>query len=255
VGFDSKTNRMVRSDDGSCTAYSVNFGEHYHSTKDGALTESLQKHVIPALTLQEKKREITILDICFGLGFNTLATLYYLKANGINKRVRIFSPEFDGDLVRSLRNFAYPEEFAPFTPVVRALSETGRYEDETLMIELYIGDARQFLTDCDERFDIVYQDAFSPQVNPQLWTREYFADIARLIKDDGVLTTYSTALKTRLALHENGFNVYLNSGEGFRNATIASKSELAGFEKVDMRHKIACNPGVLPLIDGELPKR
>jgi tRNA U34 5-methylaminomethyl-2-thiouridine-forming methyltransferase MnmC len=255
VGFDSKTNRMVRSDDGSCTAYSVHFGEHYHSTKDGALTESLQKHVIPALKLQREKHEITILDICFGLGFNTLATLYYLKANNIRKRVRIFSPEFDGDLVRSLRDFAYPEEFAPFTPMIRALSETGRYEDESVMIVLYIGDAREYLRHCNERFDIVYQDAFSPQVNPQLWTREYFADIARLIKNDGVLTTYSTALKTRLALHENGFNVYLNSGEGFRNATIASKGELAGFKKVDMRHKIACNPDISPLLDVEMPKR
>jgi tRNA U34 5-methylaminomethyl-2-thiouridine-forming methyltransferase MnmC len=252
VGFDSKSNRMVHSDDGSCTAYSVHFGEHYHSTKDGALTESLRKHVIPALKLQQEKSEITILDICFGLGFNTLATLYYLKTSGIRKRVRIFSPEFDGDLVRSLADFVYPEEFAPFLPVIRALSETGRYEDETLMIELYIGDAREYLRECDERFDIVYQDAFSPQVNPHLWTKEYFADIARLIKDDGVLTTYSTALKTRLALHQNGFNVYLNRGEGFRNATIASKGELEGFEKVDMRHKIACNLGVTPLSDGEL---
>jgi hypothetical protein len=59
------------------------------------------------------------------------------------------------------------------------------------------------------------------------------------------------ALKTRLALHENGFNIYLNSGEGYRDATLASKSELNGCEKVAMAHKIACNPGVRPLIDSE----
>ena len=41
-----------------------------------------------------------------------------------------------------------------------------------------------------------------------LWTKEDFEDIANAIKDDGVLTTYSTALKTRLALYENNFNVY-----------------------------------------------
>ena len=66
------------------------------------------------------------------------------------------------------------------------------------------------------------------------------------------MTTYSTALATRLALYENGFNVYLNTGEGYRNATIASKRELSQYEKVDMAHKIACNPDVRSLSDENL---
>ncbi|MCJ7766577.1 MAG: MnmC family methyltransferase, partial [Thiovulaceae bacterium] len=74
---------------------------------------------------------------------------------------------------------------------------------------------------------------------------------ARLINDDGILTTYSMALKTRLALHENGFNIYLNKGKGYRDATLASRSELTGYEKVDMAHKISCNREVRPLIDSE----
>jgi len=63
------------------------------------------------------------------------------------------------------------------------------------------------------------------------------------------LTTYSIALKTRLALYENGMNVYLNKMEGCRDSTLASKSELPGCIKVDMEHKISCNPGVRPLYD------
>jgi len=243
---------MVQSEDSSFTAFSVNFNEHYHSTKDGALHESLQKHVIPALTLLSDKEELTILDICYGLGFNTLATLYYLKKNNIKKKIRIFSPEMDGELVASLNTFPYPEEFMFLKPIIEAVSRDNRYEDDTCLIEVYIGDARAYLRECKEQFDIVYQDAFSPQANPLLWTREYFADIARFIKDDGVVTTYSIALKTRLALYENGFDIYLNEGEGFRKATLASKAELKGFEKVDMEHKIKCNPDVTPLRDEEI---
>lgn len=239
----------VLCEDGSYTAYSSLFDEHYHSTKDGALNESLYKHVIPAFSAQQHKQSVTILDICFGLGFNTLATLYYLRKNGRDKKLRIFSPEFDSDLVASLESFPYPEEFAPFVPMIKTVCREKKYADENVFIELYIGDAREYLLDCEERFDIVYQDAFSPAVNPGLWTKEYFHDIARLIKDDGILTTYSTALTTRLALYENGFNVYLNRGEGYRNATVASKSLLTGFEQVDMQHKIACNPQAVPLHD------
>jgi len=252
MGFDSDKHRLVKSEDGSFTAYSSEFDEHYHSTRDGALHESLYKHVIPAFEHHKDKDEVTILDICFGLGFNTLATLYYMREQGISKKVRIFSPEFDADLIASLRSFTYPEIFRPFLPIIESLSIEHVYEDENLYIELYIGDAREYLRNCTERFDIVYQDAFSPATNPMLWTKEYFEDIARLIKFDGIVTTYSMALKTRLALYENGFNIYINSGEGHRDATLASKSELRGYKKVDMEHKIACNKGVVSLRDSEL---
>lgn len=250
--FSDAQHRIVRSDDGSCTAYSAEYGEHYHSTKDGALTESLKKHVIPALSCFEDAPSLRILDICFGLGFNTLATLYYLRENGITKRIEIVSPELDEALVRSLKAFDYPESFAPFASIIASISETGHYEDEEVKIDVLFGDARRILPTLEETFDIVYQDAFSPEHNPVLWTQEYFADIARLTHGRSVVTTYSTALKTRLALFENGFNVYLNKGEGFRNATVASKGELPLFEKVDMTHKIACNPETASLRDDEL---
>ncbi len=253
MAFNTAKHKMVESEDGSFTAYSSEFNEHYHSTRDGALHESLYKHVIPAFEHHKDKDELTILDICFGLGFNTLATLYYMQEKDIKKKIRIFSPEFDAELIASLRSFTYPEIFRPFLPIIEALSTENVYKDESLYIELYIGDAREYLRTCSERFDIVYQDAFSPATNPMLWTKEYFEDIARLIKDDGILTTYSMALKTRLALYENGFNIYINRGEGHRDATLASKSELNGYEKVDMAHKIACNKDVRPLNDSDLP--
>jgi len=154
--------------------------------------------------------------------------------------------------VRSLDAFEYPGIFEPYRAVVEAVSRTGRYEDDQIKIQVLFGDARKILPTLDEPFDIVYQDAFSPEHNPALWTTEYFAELARLTHQKSVVTTYSTALRTRLALYENGFNVYLNKGEDFRNATIGCKSELEGFEKVDMAHKIACNPGIGSMKDNEM---
>ena len=66
---------IVTTNDGTFTLYSKEFDECYHSTKDGALNESLNKHIIPAFNLAPKKDKITILDICYGLGYNTLSTL------------------------------------------------------------------------------------------------------------------------------------------------------------------------------------
>ncbi len=249
LNFDDAEHKIVKSDDGSYTAYSKEYDEHYHSTKDGALKESLLKHVIPAYNLTKELDEVNILDICFGLGFNTLATLYYYKKNNIEKKINIYSPELDSKLVWSLKNFTYPKEFEFIQHIIDILIESGIYRDEKIYIELYVGDAREYIKKQDVKFDIVYQDAFSPNTNPILWTKEYFENIKNIISKNGILTTYSTALKTRLALYENGFNIYLNKGDDFRNATLASLSKLDGYEKVDMEHKKKCNPDVEPLRD------
>ncbi len=247
--FDDALHSITLSDDGSYTAYSKEYGEHYHSTKDGALKESLFKHVIPAFSIVQEQKELNILDICFGLGFNTLATIYYHKINKLKIKLNIYSPELDGVLVDALESFSYPEEFREIQEIITELSKNKIYQDETLFIELCIGDAREYVRQFHKKFDIVYQDAFSPKANPILWTLEYFADIKEAMKTKGILTTYSTALATRLALYENGFHIYLYKAQGCRNSTLASQRVFDGYERVDMEHKIGCNPDAQPLRD------
>ncbi len=246
--FDDDLHTMKLSEDGSFTAYSKEYDEHYHSTKDGALHESLVKHVIPASSLIQKDA-ITILDICYGLGFNTLATILYYRENFPDTIVHIYSPELDASLVKSLTNFSYPKEFESLHHIIKTLSSEGVYEDNKLYIELYLGDAREYVKSFENRFDIVYQDAFSPSVNPILWTKEYFQDIQKSMKKEGVLTTYSIAFKIRLALYENGFYLYTNAPENSRVSTIASLQPLELDTKVDMEHKISCNPDLKSLRD------
>lgn len=244
--------QWVKSEDGSYTAYSAQYDEHYHSTKDGALNESLKKHIEPAFELYSEKNHLKIIDICFGLGFNTFLSLYYRDTYYPDTTLEIYSPELDGELVASLVDFPYPEIFEPYRNVITNLATSGEYEDERTRIIVEITDARVAMYQLAGVWDVCYQDAFSPASNPALWTREYFADIARLMGNEGVVTTYSTALATRLALYENGFNIYLNQGEGYRTATVASVRELEDFEKVDMEHKIACNPHSASLSDENL---
>ena len=208
LAFDDEAHKIVLSADGSYTAYSSEYNEHYHSTKDGALNESLFKHIIPAFKLKQNQKELNILDICFGLGFNTLATIYYAKKIGYRGEINIYSPELDKALVSSLVNFIYPKEFDEFKDIIGVLSKNGIYKDKNLNIEIFFGDAREYIKKLPPKIiDIVYQDAFSSSVNPKLWSLQYFMDIENLLKNDGILTTYSTALPVRQQLDENGFKV------------------------------------------------
>jgi len=250
--FNDDIHSLMLSDDGSYTAYSKEYDEHYHSTKDGALKESYVKHVIPAFKSLKSRDEVHILDICYGLGFNTLCTILYYRIHSPKTRLRIYSPELDTELITSLKNFTYPKEFNVFREIILELSSHNTYEDKQLYIEIFLGDAREYIKRFSDKFDIVYQDAFSPSSNPILWTKEYFNDIKNTMKEEGVLTTYSIALKTRIALYENDFLLYLNEGEDYRTATIASQKELQNFKKVDMEHKISCNKDIKPLRDADL---
>ena len=227
-------------EDGSATLFSEEFNEAYHSTHDGALQETMQKHIIPAFSFQKDKDEVKILDICFGLGYNVLATLYYIKQEGLSTKVHILSPEFDEELIRSLISFEYPKEFDAFRDIIRELSQNFYYEDEQFKIEILLGDARKIIPKIKEQFDIIYQDAFSPKKNPLLWTREYFRDIRAISKENTILTTYSTAIATRMGLYENGFNIFVVYGEGVRYSTVSSPKMLP-LKYIDMELKKSRN--------------
>jgi tRNA U34 5-methylaminomethyl-2-thiouridine-forming methyltransferase MnmC len=233
---------IILCEDGTNTLYSKEFDEPYHSTKDGALHESLEKHVKPSLALKTNKDKLTILDICFGLGYNTFATLYYIKKHKLSTKVHILSPEFDEELVRSLDSFEYPSEFDSIKQIIRAISQNLYYEDEQFKIEVLLGDARESIPKIEEKIDIIYQDAFSPAHNPLLWTKEYFSQIRTVCSEDAILTTYSTAAAIRLGLYENGFFIFIYYGEMTRYSTIASLKMLEGLKYVDMELKKVRNP-------------
>jgi tRNA U34 5-methylaminomethyl-2-thiouridine-forming methyltransferase MnmC len=240
---------LILCEDGSNTLFSKEFDEPYHSTKDGALHESLEKHVKPALSFSKEKKQLTILDICFGLGYNTFATFYYMRKNDMNTKVHILSPEFDEALVRSLKDFEYPPEFDTLKPVIEAVSNNLCYEDEQFKIEVLIGDARERIPQIKEKIDIVYQDAFSPVHNPLLWTWEHFKNIRNICCDDALLTTYSTAAAVRLGLYENDFNIFVHRAEMMRYSTVASLKMLEGVEYIDMELKKQRNAAAKSLRD------
>jgi len=228
---------VVLCEDGTNTLYSKEFDEPYHSTKDGALHESLEKYVKPSFSLKADKDKLTILDICFGLGYNTFATLHYIKKHNLTTKVHIFSPEFDVGLVRSLDTFDFPPEFESIRPIIKAISQDLYYEDEQFKIEILLGDARESILQVKQKIDIVYQDAFSPLHNPLLWTYEWFRDLRAICKDDAILTTYSTAAAIRLGLYENGFYIFVHRAEMMRYSTVASLEMLEELEYIDMELK------------------
>jgi tRNA U34 5-methylaminomethyl-2-thiouridine-forming methyltransferase MnmC len=200
---------FIKTKDGSNTLFSSKYNQHFHNPDDGAINEALSKHILPTFKFHEDKKELKILDICFGIGYNTFTTLNYIINNKLDKKVSIYSPELDAELVKSLENFEFPKEFEKIKHIIREVSKNLKYEDEKIKIEVNIGDARKYIRTLEKQsFDIIYQDAFSSEVNTELWTKEYFDDIYSLCKTECVMSTYSVATPIRLSMNEAGFYIY-----------------------------------------------
>ncbi|RXK05772.1 tRNA (5-methylaminomethyl-2-thiouridine)(34)-methyltransferase MnmD [Halarcobacter bivalviorum] len=240
---------IIKTKDNSNTLFSTKYNQHFHDLKTGAINESLMKHVIPALEFHKKKKKLKILDICFGLGYNTFSTINYVLENQLDKELQIFSPELDLELIDSLKNFEFPQEFEKISYIIKELIETKKYKDEKIEIELYIGDAREYIKGLKD-IDIVYQDAFSSEVNSELWTVEYFTDIFSATNEETVVTTYSIASNVRLSLYEAGFEIYENNPTGKRKQTMAVKNKKDIDAKyIDMKLKQTRNKELKALYD------
>ena len=71
--------------DGSVGLYSKDFNDIYHSAT-GALTEAYEKFIFPSNLHDILLRydNIKVLDICYGIGYNTKALLNYILENRKN---------------------------------------------------------------------------------------------------------------------------------------------------------------------------
>jgi len=56
-------------------------------------------------------------------------------------------------------------------------------------------------------FDLIYFDAFSPNVQPELWSRQVFAKLYEALKPGGILVTYSSKGVVKNALRDSGFTI------------------------------------------------
>lgn len=213
-----------RTGDGTFTLYHPAYRQHFHSLA-GAQEESRKKYLEPA-RLAEKLasgRRIRLLDVGFGLGCNAMSA--FRLANEIKAgTLEIISLEADpGVLSAALALPGLPDP-ALFEELAAKRTVRGSHAS----IRLIFGDARTTAASLEGPFDIIFLDGFSPDVNPELWTADFIALLARPLAPDGILTTYSSAYPLFGALFEAGLKIYRSEPFGRRRpGTVASRTALA----------------------------
>jgi tRNA U34 5-methylaminomethyl-2-thiouridine-forming methyltransferase MnmC len=192
--------------DGSSTFFSVEFGEAFHSSQ-GAKSEAFQKFVQATdLVAKAQQPQVKILDVCYGLGYNTAAALETIWQINPACQVELYGLELDTSVP-----IAAIDLLSIWSPPVQAVLTTLAYDHQVqsplLSAELRIGDARQtiqVLMNQTFKADAILFDPFSPRRCPPLWTVEFFRAVAQCLDPSGKLATYSRAAAARAALIEAG---------------------------------------------------
>ncbi len=221
-------------DDGSFTFFSEEFGETFHSQL-GAKQEAFLKFAAATnLAEQAKRDQIRLLDVCYGLGYNTAAALETIWAMNPYCRVEVYGLELDESVPKAAVEPPLIDSWsATVQGVLRSLASDHQCEMPYLSATLLIGDARQTIQQLQGfRADAIFFDPFSPRRCPQLWTVEFFQAVAGCLAASGKLATYSRSASVRAALRAAGLQIGtipLN-GDGAHLPHEWSQGTVAGFE-------------------------
>lgn len=81
-------------------------------------------------------------------------------------------------------------------------------------LTLLIGDAREQLPQLDAQVDAWFLDGFAPAKNPEMWTAELFAELARLAAPGSSISTFTSTGWVRRLLNAAGFKMKRTPGIG-----------------------------------------
>lgn len=191
--------------DGSVTFYSDKYQETYKSVT-GAEEESVKKFVVPAQVAERAKSgKIAVLDICFGLGYNTAAALDAALAANPRCDITVVGVEIDPETLAKIPEI--DAKFRSYSLIKQMIANNLFYSKDNIHIKLFLEDAQTIVAGLKERFDVIFLDPFSPKKCPELWTERFFRDIFARANSSAILTTYSCARSVRDNLKKAGFIV------------------------------------------------
>ncbi|KTB56194.1 FAD-dependent cmnm(5)s(2)U34 oxidoreductase [Pseudomonas viridiflava ICMP 13104] len=208
---------------------SRDFSDVYFSTESG-LDET--RHVF--LVQNDLHRRFTELPVGgrliigetgFGTGLNFLCAWQLFEACApAGARLHFVSvekyPLSRADLQRALALWPELSTFAqPLLEQYVAVHEGFQrlvFDDGRVTLTLLVGDALQMLPQLDGQIDAWFLDGFAPAKNPEMWTPELFAELARLSTSATTIGTFTSTGWVRRSLNAAGFKMKRVPGIGHK---------------------------------------
>lgn len=196
---------LFTTDDGSVSIKVPELDETYHS-KFGAITESMHVFINSGLTCIDQK-EIRIWEMGFGTGLNAYLSWIYAKNNKL--KIEYYSLEkypLTKDESDKLNFSEHLEQSQQTFDRLHSVSWDVKHQiDKHFVLMKTKGDIKTIIL--PSNCDLIFYDAFGPDVQSDLWTIDIMKKIYDCSKPGGVFVTYSAKGQVRRNLQEVGFLV------------------------------------------------
>jgi tRNA U34 5-methylaminomethyl-2-thiouridine-forming methyltransferase MnmC len=185
---------LVKTADGSNTIYNPQVGENYHS-KNGALQES--RHVFLNAGLQyfldnNPTKQVSVLEVGFGTGLNFLLTADFCTDNQIELNYTgIEAYPLTDELMGSTgyNQYTTPKTWESLLKNYQpALIKSTALN---LFVNLQIASRQLLNFRSNDKFDVIYFDAFAVAHQPEMWNEEAIGHTISFLKPGGVFVTYA----------------------------------------------------------------
>ncbi len=166
------------------------------------------------------------MEIGFGTGLNAFIT--YLEAKKYNQKIDYTGveafPVSEEDALKM--NYVSELEANSSEEIFLKMHQASWNEKVILDADFALEKQnKKFQEIADEnKYDLIYFDAFGFRVQPELWSLEIFQIMFKALKSKGILVTYACRSSIKNAMLESGFKVEkLNGPPGKREMLRASK--------------------------------
>ena len=222
--MDRLKRNIIITKDGSNSLYIPSLDETYHS-RHGAIREA--KHVFIKQGLDKicDDNPINILEVGFGTGLNAWITyIEHKKRNVVINYTGIDKYPIEE---REWKQLNYYEEIKPlryktaYNQVFYAKWNKKESINSGFTLQKVSDDILRYPYP-KNHFHLIYFDAFSPRVQPYLWTTPVFLSMHQALKKYGRLVTYSSKGSVKRAMIGAGFMVEKLPGPPGKREMIAA---------------------------------
>lgn len=194
--------------DGSTTMLLPEKGITYHNTS-GAIGESLHVFIDAGLRYIHKSQplaNIRVFEMGFGTGLNALLSWQFALQNQIS--INYTALELYPILTEETTQLNFGEQLQ-MTDGFKQLHHCTWNKANELDIHFTLTKKQQSLLDIsdNERYNLIYFDAFAPNDQPELWTKAIFEKMYQMLLPNGVLVTYCSKGDVKRTMKAVGFTV------------------------------------------------
>lgn len=192
----------IKTNDGSFTYLNKEVNEFYNPLT-GAIDRAFKVYINQIDF--SKYKEIKVLDIGFGLGYNSLCMINECLKNKIKPDISAI--EKDDRIIDKIQRLYIPDYLVYSYELLLEGIGLKELKSDKINFKLFVDDVFNVLDKLNDKFDIILLDPFSFSKNRELYGKELLLKLKKLFNKYGFLICYNSNPVFVNNLLENGFYV------------------------------------------------